>query len=155
MYFQKTWKNEYSSMIYSTKVLSNCCQWRHWIALLSLVWHNIDVTIHPAQYFQNKNKYSVVSHYKSYKSVVLQAIVSIIRQSTFLLFFLCICQFTYLIRGIPTPPWRILYNLLSYNSWGCLALIDSNFTATSCKSKTQTNEKLLCTIRRTKQKREG
>lgn len=37
----------------------------------------------------------------------------------------------YLMCGIPVPPWRILYNLLSYKSWGCLAAIDSNLTATS------------------------
>lgn len=36
---------------------------------------------------------------------------------------------------MPTPPWRILYNLLSYKSWGCRALTDSNFTATSWKTK--------------------
>lgn len=35
--------------------------------------------------------------------------------------------------GIPTPPWRILYSLLSYNNCGCLAFCDSNFTATSWK----------------------
>lgn len=35
--------------------------------------------------------------------------------------------------GIPTPPCKILYNLLSYNSWGWRAFWDSNFTATSWK----------------------
>lgn len=37
--------------------------------------------------------------------------------------------------GIPTPPWRILYSLLSYNNCGCLAFCDSNFTATSWNDK--------------------
>lgn len=44
-------------------------------------------------------------------------------------------SFSYLMCGIPTPPCNILYNLDSYNSCGCLALIDSNFTATSWNSK--------------------
>lgn len=39
----------------------------------------------------------------------------------------------YLIWGIPTPPCRILYNLLSYSSWGWRAFFDSNFIASSCR----------------------
>lgn len=40
-------------------------------------------------------------------------------------------RLSYRMCGMPTPPWRILYSLLSYNSCGCLAFWDSNFTATS------------------------
>lgn len=40
----------------------------------------------------------------------------------------------YRICGIPTPPCKILYSLLSYNNCGCLAFCDSNFTATSYRN---------------------
>lgn len=43
----------------------------------------------------------------------------------------------YLMCGIPTPPCRILYSLLSYNNCGCLAFCDSNLTATSWKIETR------------------
>lgn len=49
--------------------------------------------------------------------------------------------------GIPTPPCRILYSLLSYNNWGCLAFCDSNFTATSWKWQTQKHLQLTAPVK--------
>jgi len=43
----------------------------------------------------------------------------------------CVMHDTNLMWGIPTPPWRILYSLLSYSNWGCLAFCGSSFTASS------------------------